>query len=85
MAAEVVGSIDERELLQSLMAGEASLTDELEGHMSPPLPVVGGGESLSALLRALERTDAVVVLAEGRPTGVVTRQDVLGFLAEASR
>jgi cystathionine beta-synthase len=85
MAAEVVGSIDERELLQALMAGRAALSDELEAHMTAPLPVVGGGEPLSALLGALERTDAVVVLADGRPTGVVTRQDVLGFLAEATR
>jgi cystathionine beta-synthase len=85
MAAEVVGSIDERELLQTLVAGGAELTDELERHMSGPLPVVGGGEPLSALLRALERTDAVVVLTDGKPTGVVTRQDVLGFLAEAKR
>ena len=85
MAAEVVGSVDERELLQSLMAGRAALTDQLEAHMAPPLPVVGGGEPLSALLQALERTDAVVVLADGRPTGVVTRQDVLGFLAEGGR
>jgi cystathionine beta-synthase len=85
MAAEVVGSIDERDLLQALVSGQAALTDELERHMTGPLPVIGGGEPLSALLQALERTDAVVVLADGKPLGVVTRQDVLGFLAEGRR
>jgi cystathionine beta-synthase len=32
-------------------------------------------------MRALERADAAVVQDSGRPIGVVTRQDVLGFLA----
>src|SRR5439155_11570085 len=85
MAAEVVGSVVERELLQQLVEGRASLSDPLEGHMSPPLPLIGGGEPLSALLAALENADAVVVLEDGKPQGVVTRQDVLGFMAGMSR
>jgi cystathionine beta-synthase len=49
--------------------------------MTDPLPLIGGGEPLSALLAALEHADAVVVLEDGLPQGVVTRQDVLGFMA----
>jgi cystathionine beta-synthase len=30
---------------------------------------------------ALEKADAVVVLEDGKPIGVLTRQDLLGFLA----
>jgi cystathionine beta-synthase len=81
MAAEVVGSVVERDLLEELVAGRASLADRLEAHMSPPLPLIGGGEPLSALLASLERADAVVVLEDGKPQGVVTRQDVLGYMA----
>ena len=41
MAAEVIGSVVERELLDALFAERASLDDPLEKHMSPPLPQVG--------------------------------------------
>ncbi|MYU47710.1 CBS domain-containing protein, partial [Streptomyces sp. SID7803] len=44
MAAEVIGSVVERELLNALFAQRASLSDPLEKHMSPPLPQVGSGE-----------------------------------------
>ena len=32
-------------------------------------------------MAALEQADAAVVLDDGKPAGVVTRQDLLGFLA----
>ena len=48
--------------------------------MSPPLPGIGSGEPVAAAVAALETADALVVLDDGRPTGVVTRQDLLGFL-----
>jgi cystathionine beta-synthase len=85
MAAEVIGSIVERDLLRALFYEKASLEDRLDEHMSPPLPQVGSGEPVSALVTALEKADAAVVLVEGKPKGVVSRQDLLGFLGhEAS-
>ncbi len=81
MAAEVVGSVIERELLHLLFSGVAAPQDRLERHMSPPLPMIGSGEPLSAAMGALEKADAAVVLDDGKPRGVITRQDVLGFLA----
>ena len=81
MAAEVIGSVVERDLLDALFTGRATLADRLEKHMSPPLPLVGAGEPVSAALRALEHADAAVVLDEGKPRGIVTRQDLLGYLA----
>jgi cystathionine beta-synthase len=81
MAAEVIGSIAERELLDALFSQRAALDDPLEQHMSPPLPVVGSGEPLSALMATLEKADAAVVLVDGKPRGVVTRQDLLAYLA----
>jgi len=82
MAAEVVGSVVERRLLDALFAGRAKLADPLERHMSEPLPMVGAGEGVEAAMKALEDADAAVVLEDGRPSGVITRQDLLGFLAE---
>ncbi|OEV12702.1 cystathionine beta-synthase [Streptomyces nanshensis] len=81
MAAEVVGSVVERELLDALFAQRASLGDRLEKHMSGPLPHVGSGESVNDLMPVLEGADAAVVLAEGKPVGVVSRQDLLAYLA----
>jgi cystathionine beta-synthase len=49
--------------------------------MSAPLPQVGSGEPVEDLMAVLGRADAAIVLVEGKPTGVVTRQDLLGFLA----
>jgi cystathionine beta-synthase len=81
MAAEVVGSVVERELLDALFAGRARLADPLERHMAPPLPMIGAGEPVAAAVAALQNADAAVVLDDGKPVGVITRQDLLGFLA----
>ena len=81
MAAEVAGTIDERDLLDSLASGRAALGDPIEAHMSPTLPLIGGGEPLSALLAELERADAVLVVVDGTPRGVLSRPDVLGYLS----
>jgi cystathionine beta-synthase len=79
--AEVVGSVVERDLLELLFTGQARLADPLERHMSPPLPVIGAGEPVDAAVTALEKADAAVVLADGRPAGVLTRQDLLTHLS----
>ena len=84
MAAEVVGSIVESDLLDALVSGRARPHDPIEGHMSPPLPTVGSGEPVSRAVGALEKAGAAVVLVDGRPSGMITRQDVLTFLAAGS-
>ncbi|MGH3899819.1 MAG: cystathionine beta-synthase [Pseudonocardiaceae bacterium] len=82
MAAEVIGAVNERTLLQALFAGDAQLADRIEGHMAAPLPTIGGGESIGSLMQALAAADGAMILIDGKPAGVVTRQDVLGFLAQ---
>ncbi|MGW7208082.1 cystathionine beta-synthase [Streptomyces sp. NPDC054837] len=85
MAAEVIGSIVERDLLDALFTQRATLTDPLEKHMSSPLPQVGSGEPIEDLMAVLGRADAAIVLVEGKPTGVVTRQDLLAYMARAAQ
>lgn len=82
MAGEVIGAVEERLLLRALYADQAGSEDPLEKHMSPPLPVVGSGESVAQLMSVLEGRDAAVVLVDGKPAGIVTRQDLLAFLAD---
>jgi cystathionine beta-synthase len=81
MAAEVIGSVVERDLLHAVFTKRATLEDPLDKHLSAPLPQVGSGEPVADLMIVLERADAAIVLVDGKPTGVVSRQDLLAFLA----
>jgi cystathionine beta-synthase len=85
MAAEVAGSVAERDLLHALVAGRAQPNDPIEKHMAPPLPLIGQGEPVSAAAATLEKADAALVHADGKPTAVLTRQDLLSFYAESPR
>ena len=64
-----------------LVAGRARPSDPVGGHMSAPLPTVGLGEPVSRAVLALEKAGAALVHVNGKPTGLLTRQDVLTFLA----
>jgi cystathionine beta-synthase len=81
VAAEVAGSVSERTLLDALFAGRAKLTDQVQDHMSEALPTIGSTEPASAAVTLLEKADAVLVHEDGKPVGVLTRQDLLAFLA----
>ena len=85
MAGEVAGSVSERELLSAVFEGRAKLADAVALHMSPALPLIGAGESVGAAAEALRDADAVMVVEGGKPVGVITRHDLLGFLSEGSR
>ena len=80
VAAEVAGSVSDRVLLDKLFTGQALLTDPVEQHMSPPMPTIGSSESATDAVKLLEQADAVLVQEDGKPVGVLTRQDLLGFL-----
>ncbi|MFT4288479.1 cystathionine beta-synthase [Nocardioides sp.] len=81
VAAEVAGSVSEKSLLDALFTGAAKLTDPVEQHMDKPLPSIGSTEDARAAVALLEDADAVLVHEDGKPVGVLTRQDLLGLLA----
>jgi cystathionine beta-synthase len=81
MAAEVAGSVSERLLLDALYSHQARMADPVEAHMSAPLPTIGSNEPVSAAVIELENADALLVQEDGRPVGVLTRQDLLSFIA----
>ncbi|NHC24468.1 cystathionine beta-synthase [Nocardioides sp. IC4_145] len=83
VAAEVAGSVSTRTLLDALFAGHAKLTDPVEQHMSPALPTIGANADAHDAVALLGSADALLVQEEGKPVGVVTRQDLLSFLAGA--
>jgi len=78
---EVAGAVSERALLELLFTGKAQLTDSVAKHMEPSLPHVGAGERVGTAREELEHADAVLVIDDGKPVGVLTRADLLGFLA----
>ena len=48
----------------------------------PPLPLIGSGRAdLDDATKALSDTDALMVIEDGKPLGVITRHDLLGFLS----
>jgi cystathionine beta-synthase len=80
--AEVVGAVAELDLMEQAFADPASLDRPVADRMGPPLPTVGAGESVDVAVRLLEGKPAALVLDAGHPVGIVTRSDLLSFLAQ---
>ncbi len=80
--ADVVGSIRERGLLDRVFRNPDALGDEVAAAMEPPLPAVEIAESVDTVFADLSAGNpAVVVARAGRPVGVITRADLLEYLA----
>jgi cystathionine beta-synthase len=80
-AAEVIGSVRERELLDLAFRDATTLDKPVGDVMAPPLPSIGAGEPVEMAVVALEHAPAALVLDSGHPVGIVTRADLLAFLA----
>jgi cystathionine beta-synthase len=78
---EVAGAVTERELLDAVFSGKAHLADRVADHMAERFPLVGIGEGLDAVRAGLQESDALLVVEGGDPVGVLTRHDLLGYLA----
>ena len=81
MATEIAGSIAERDLLDTLVTGRAHPNDHVVDHMAAPLPMIGQGEQVSVAAATLEKSGAALVHVDGKPTAVLTRQNLLAFYA----
>src|SRR4029077_19022219 len=82
-AAEVAGSVDELELMDATFRDPSLFDTPVEKVMTRKLPTVGIGEPMSKAVEVLEKSPALLILAGGRPLAVLTRTDVLSFLAQA--
>ena len=80
--ADVIGSLQDRDLLERVFRNADALHEDVAAAMQPPLATVESTSSVDEIVAALTgRTNAVVVAERGRPVGVVTRSDLLEYLA----
>ena len=80
--ADVVGSVRERGLLERLFANQDALNDDVASAMEPPLPAIEAAESVDRVFADLAGGNPAVVVAEsGKPVAVLTRADLLEYLA----
>ena len=79
--AEVMGAVQDRELMDRAFADPTILDRPIAEVMGPPLPTLGSGEAVEMAVARLETAPAVLVLDAGHPVGILSRSDVLEFLA----
>jgi len=80
---EVVGALDERALVDFIFSGKAKLTDSIAEFIGSPLGLIGVDETVATAQKALATADALLVTKDGKPVGVLTRQDLLTFLSDS--
>ncbi|MET0921366.1 MAG: cystathionine beta-synthase [Acidimicrobiia bacterium] len=80
-AKEISGMVSELPLMDKAFVDGAALDRPVRDVMEPAPPMVGVGETVSDVVERLERCAAVLVLDGGHPVGILTRADVLTFLA----
>ena len=80
--ADVIGSLQDRDLLDLVFRNPDALHEDVANAMQPPLPTVEDSSSVDEIVAALTGgTNAVLVASGGMPAGVVTRSDLLEYLA----
>jgi cystathionine beta-synthase len=80
--ADVVGSLQDRALLERVFTNPDVLHSDVAEAMQPPLAAVDASTSVDDVFATLTGGgNAVVVARDGKPVGVLTRSDLLEFLA----
>ena len=80
-AKEVSGAVSELPLMDKAFRDPGVLDRPVGELMEPAPPMLGIGETVTDVVDRLESCTAVLVLDGGHPVGLLTRSDVLTFLA----
>jgi cystathionine beta-synthase len=79
---DIVGSIQERSLLDRVFKNPDALNDDVAVAMQPPLATVDAAATLDDVFSDLSGPSAAVVVGSaGRPAAILTRSDLLEYLA----
>jgi cystathionine beta-synthase len=80
--ADVIGSLHDRDLLELVFRNPDALHEDVVEAMQPPLATIEAGTTFDEVFATLTgRTNAIVVARRGKPIGVLTRSDLLEYLA----
>ncbi len=86
LATDVVGSIQERTLLDRIYRDPAVVTTTVSTAMDPPFARVAAGAPIEEAFEALLGGEPALMIVEGdEPVGVITRSDLLEFVAHRGR
>ncbi len=79
---DIVGSLQERSLLDRVFRNPDALNDDVAVAMQPPLAAVDAAASIDDVFQELTGTGGAVLVGQGgKPVAIVTRSDLLEFLA----
>jgi cystathionine beta-synthase len=80
--ADVIGSLQDRALLERVFTNPDVLHEDVANAMQPPLGAVESTATVDEVFATLTGgMNAVVVARDGKPVGVLTRSDLLEYLA----
>jgi cystathionine beta-synthase len=78
---EMVGAVRDVALMDAAFRDPSVLDRPVAEVMEAKLPTVGAGQPVDDVVTCLDAASAVVVIDSGHPVGVLTRSDVLEFIA----
>jgi cystathionine beta-synthase len=79
---DIVGSLQERSLLDRVFRNPDALNDDVAVAMQPPHAAVDAGASIVEVFQELTGAGGAVLVGQaGRPVAIVTRSDLLEFLS----
>ena len=82
----MVGSIQERTLLDRIYRDPTVVTTSVSTAMDPPFARVAAGAPIEEAFEALLGGEPALMIVEGdEPVGVITRSDLLEFVARRGR
>jgi cystathionine beta-synthase len=80
--ADVIGSLQDRDLLDRVFKNPDALHEDVAAAMQAPLAAIDAEEPLDDVFATLTgQRNAVLVARAGKPVGVLTRTDLLEYLA----
>lgn len=80
-AGQVVGTVIEPTLMAAMLEGRATLDGPVSSIQEPKLPVLSGEEPIHTATRTLTSGHALLVEEKGRIVGILTRIDLIGYVA----